>query len=575
MGQPAEAKRAIGGGHAAYNPGPSPRAPLGGQPGAAWLQLPAMSTELALLTILAAVTALLIVAQWARLPYPILLVLGGLGLAVAPGIPEVVLEPELVLLIILPPLLYSAAFFTPLRELRRNVRPISLLAIGLVLATMISVAVVAHEALDFGWPEAFVLGAVVSPTDPVAATSIARRLNAPGRVVTIVEGESLVNDGTALVAYKFAVAAVLTGSFSAWEAAGDFFVSVAGGIAVGIGVGAVIAAVRRRLDNPPVEVTIALFSAYFAYLPADAIGVSGVLAAVTVGIYMGRLTSRLTSPTTRIQGTAVWEIVVFLLNSALFVLVGLQLPTVVEGLGGLDKTSLIGDGLLIAATVITIRIAWVFPFTYLPRFMFRSIRERDPYPPWQLPMLISWTGMRGAVSLAAALALPLETDAGGPFPQRELIVFLTFAVILATLVVQGLTLPALIKVLGVEEDDDSLELEEIQARLLAAEAALDRIDELAAEEWALDDTIERVRGAFLYRQRRFTARSPDGDFDGGIEGDGIDYETRSHAYQRLVRELLEAQRAVLLDLRDSGAINDEVLRRIERELDLEDSRLEI
>ncbi len=292
-----------------------------------------MHTDIALLTVLATVVALLIVAQWSRVPYPILMVLGGLGLALVPGLPEVELEPDLVLLILLPPLLYAAAFFTPLRELRRNVRTVGLLAIGLVLATMIVVAAVAHSALDFGWAEAFVLGAIVSPTDPVAATAIARRLGVPGRIVTIVEGESLINDGTALVAYKFAVAAVVTGSFNALEAGGEFVVSVLGGIAVGIAIGAAIAAVRRRLDNPPVEVTIALFSAYFAYLPAEAIGVSGVLAAVTVGIYMGRLTSRLTTPTTRIQGTAVWEIVTFLLNSALFILIGLQLPTVIDGIG--------------------------------------------------------------------------------------------------------------------------------------------------------------------------------------------------------------------------------------------------
>ncbi len=297
-----------------------------------------MSTELALLCILAAVTALLIIAQWARIPYPILLVLGGLGLALAPGIPDVVLEPELVLLIILPPLLYAAAYFTPLRELRRNVAQISMLAVGLVLATAAVVAVVAHEALGFDWAPAFVLGAIVSPTDPIAATAIARRLGAPARIVAVVEGESLINDGTALVAYKFAVAAVVTGSFSALDAGADFVVTVIGGIAVGIAVGALIAAVRRRLDNPPVEVTIALLSAYFAYLPAEAIGVSGILAAVTVGIYMGRLTSTLTTPTTRIQGHAVWEIVSFLLNSALFVLVGLQLPTVIDGLGGFDST---------------------------------------------------------------------------------------------------------------------------------------------------------------------------------------------------------------------------------------------
>jgi Na+/H+ antiporter len=526
--------------------------------------------ELALTLVLAAVIALLIVAEWARIPYPILLVIGGLALALVPGITHVELEPELVLLILLPPLLYAAAYFTPLRELRRNVRQISMLAIGLVLATMVVVALVAHEGLGFGWAEAFVLGAVVSPTDPVAATAIARRLRVPGRIVTIVEGEALINDGTALVAYKFAVAAVVTGSFSAAEAGGEFVVNAVGGVAIGVAIGALVAAVRRRVDNPPVEVTIALFTAYFAYLPAEAIGVSGILAAVTVGIYMGRLTSRLTSPATRIQGHAVWEIVTFVLNSALFVLVGLQLPTVIEGIDGLTG-ELIADAVLIAATVIGVRIAWVFPFTYLPRLLWRRVREREPPPPWQQTLIVAWTGMRGAVSLAAALAVPFATDAGTPFPERDLIIFLAFSVILATLLIQGLTLPPLIRLLDLDETDEALELEEIEARLRAADAALARIDELAAEEWALDDTVDRIRGAYRYRQRRFTARTSDGGFD----GDGIDYETRSEAYQRLVRELLEAQRDVLIEMRDRGEINDEVLRRLERELDLEDSRLEI
>ena len=309
-----------------------------------------MSTEVAFTIVLLAAVALLVVAQFTRIPYPILLVLGGLGLGAIPSLPEVVLEPEVVLVVLLPPLLYSAAYFTPLRELRRNVGPISVLAIGLVLATMVVVAVVAHEALDFGWAESFVLGAIVSPTDPVAATAIARRLNVPNRIVTIVEGESLINDGTALVAYKFAVAAVLTGSFSLIEASGDFVLSVLGGVAVGIVVGAMIAWVRRRIDAPAVEVTIALFSGYFAYLPAEAIHVSGVLAAVTVGIYMGRLTSVLTNPTTRIQGNAVWEIVQFLLNSALFILIGLQLPSILDGIGALDRSDVFVDGALIAAT---------------------------------------------------------------------------------------------------------------------------------------------------------------------------------------------------------------------------------
>ena len=517
---------------------------------------------------LATVAALLVVAQALHLPYPILMVLGGCALGALPGLPEVELAPEVVLVILLPPLLYAAAFFTPLRELRRNVGAISLLAVGLVLATMVVVALVAHHALGFGWAEAFVLGAIVSPTDPVAATAIARRLGAPGRIVTIVEGESLINDGTALVAYKFAVAAVVTGSFSLVEATGEFVWNAAGGIAIGIAVGWVVAAVRRRLDNPPVEVTIALFTAYFAYLPAEELGVSGVLAAVTVGIYMGRLTSQLTSPTTRIQGTAVWEIVVFLVNSALFVMVGLQLPTVIDGIDQIGNWTLVRDGALIAATVMLVRLAWVFPFTYVPRRLLRRLREASPAPPWRHTLLVAWTGMRGAVSLAAALALPLATDAGTAFPQRDLIIFLAFSVILATLVIQGLTLPPLIRLLGVDDRDERLEQEESKARLLAVEAALARIDELVAEEWVREDTADRVRRSYDYRRRRFSARFED-------DGDPASFEERSEAYQRLLRELLEAQRAILVDLRDAGRINDEIMRRIERELDLEDSRLEI
>ena len=523
--------------------------------------------------VLVVVFGLLIAAQWLRVPYPILLVVGGVAIAAIPGIPEVELDPDLVLLVMLPPLLYAAAFVTPLRELRRNIRTISLLAVGLVLATMVMVALVAHEALDFGWAEAFVLGAIVSPTDPVSATAIMRRLNIPGRKITILEGEALINDSTALVAYKFAVAAVVTGSFSLADASADFVLNVAGGIGIGIAIGAVVAAVRSRLDNPPVEIAIALFTAYLAYLPAEAAGVSGVVAAVTVGVYIGRQTSRLTTPTTRIQGMAVWEIVVFVLNSALFVLVGLQLPSVVDGIDGIATGELLGDAALIAATVILVRIAWVFPLAYAPRLLFRRRRGEDPWPSWRTTLLVAWAGMRGAVTLAAALAIPLTIDAGGPFPNRDLIIFLAFGVILATLLLQGLTLAPLIKLLGIDDAGDDFEQEEVDARLRAAEAALDRLDELAAEEWALDDTVDRVRGAYTYRQRRFSART--GDFDGGIDGDGIDYETRSEAYQRLVRELLDTQRAALLDLRDSGAINDDVLRRIERELDLEDSRLEI
>ena len=431
---------------------------------------------------------------------------------------------------------------------------------------MVVVALVAHHALGFDWAPAFVLGAIVSPTDPVAATAIARRLGAPGRIVTIVEGESLINDGTALVAYKFAVAAVVTGSFSLAEASGEFVVNAIGGVAVGIAIGAVVATIRRRLDNPPVEITIALFTSYFAYLPAEEIGVSGVLAAVTVGIYMGRLTSQLTTPTTRIQGVAVWEILTFLLNSALFVLIGLQLPTVLEGINENGTGELIAQGALIAGVVMAARIAWVFPLTYLPYLL--PSRGREHQPPWQHTLLIAWTGMRGAVSLAAALALPFAIDAGGPFPERDEIIFLAFSVILGTLLAQGLTLPPLIHFLDVDDADEQLEREESKARLLAVKAALERLDELVSEEWVREDTVERVRRSYEYRRRRFASR-----FD--EEEDSDSYEERSVAYQRLVREVLDAQRVTLQALRDTGKINDDVMRRIERELDLEDTRLEI
>lgn len=527
-----------------------------------------MDLELALTLVLVAIVVMLVLAQFLRIPYPILLAVGGAGLGLVPGAPSVELDPDLVLVILLPPILYAAAFFTPLRELRRNVRPISLLALGLVLATMVGVAAVAHYALGFDWAPAFVLGAIVSPTDPVAATAIARQLGVPGRIVTIVEGESLINDGTALVAYKFAVAAVVTGSFSLVEAGGEFVVSAVGGIAVGIGVGAIVAGIRERLDNPPVEITLALFTSYFAYLPAEELGVSGVLAAVTVGVYMGRLTSHLTSPTTRIQGNAVWEILVFLLNSALFVLIGLQLPVVVEDLEGIGVGTLVAQGALIALSVMAIRVAWVFPFTYGPRVLFRRVRERDPSPPWQHTLLVAWTGMRGAVTLAAALAVPLAVDAGSDFPERNEIIFLSFSVIMGTLLLQGLTLAPLIKLLGVDDADEHLEREESKARLATVEAALTRIDELAVEDWVREDTAERVRRSFDYRRRRFGSR-----FDSDADSDG--YEERTENYQRLMRELLDAQRMTLVSLRNDGHINDDVMRRIERELDLEDSRLEI
>ena len=521
--------------------------------------------EVQLLLLLLAAAALLLLSQPLRIPYPILLVLGGLLLGFGPGVPKVTMPPDVVLVGIVPPLLYSSAFNTGLRELRRNLRPISLLAIGLVAATTASVAAVGHYAVHLSWAPAFVLGAVVSPTDPLAATTIGRRFGVPRRPLAVIEGESLVNDGTALVLFKFAVAAVAAGTFSLAHASASFVWTVVGGVAVGLVIGHAIRLVRRSLDNPPMEVMIAFLTGYFTYLPASALGVSGVLAVVTAGVYMGWHTPELTTVQTRLQGDGFWAIFNFLLNALLFGLVGLQLHPILNRLSGHSTGQLVWYGAAVSLIVIATRIVWVLPVTYVPRLLFRSIRERDPYPPWQQPAFVAWAGMRGAITIAAALAIPLTTHAGTHFADRELIVYLAFCVVLATLVVQGLSLPLVIRGLGLE--DDGLEVkEEAKARIRAAEAALERLDELVEEDWVREDTAERLRGAYRFRIDRFSEPYHGGD--GRIE-------QQSLAYQRLRRELLEAERRAVHALRNEGRISDDVMRRVERDLDLEDSRLDI
>jgi len=519
--------------------------------------------DLQLLAVLVAVAAFLLAAYRTTVPYPIILVVGGALLALVPGIPDVALDPDLVLVIALPPLLYSAAFFSSLADLRANVRFIGMLAIGCVLVTVLGVALVAHVVIDgLSWEAAFVLGAVLSPTDPVAATAIAGKVGAPRRFVAIVEGESLVNDATALVCFKFAVAAAIGGSFSLLEAGAEFVYGAIAGVAIGLVVGKLIAHLRRALDDAPTEITISLLTPYFAYLPAEAAGASAVLAAVTSGIYLGFRSPELITPQTRIQAFAVWEILVFLLNALLFVLLGLQLPSVVEGLDGYSLLTLAWWGVAITAAVIAIRFLWVFPATYLPD---KLTRGRSFTPPWQYPLLVSWTGMRGAVSLAAALAIPLHTDAGADFPGREIIIFCTYVVILATLLGQGLSLPWLIRWLGVEEDGSRHAEHESKARIAAAEAALARLAELEGEDWVAAATHARMRGFYDLRLRRFSARF-DEDDDGALE-------RRSQAYQRLRREVLDAERAAIIRLRNVGEIDDDVMRRIEHDLDLEHARL--
>ena len=509
-------------------------------------------TELVLLGLLCGLCVFLLLAYRTGIPYPIPLVIGGCVLGYLPGVPDVRLNPEIVLLAFLPPLLYSAAFFSSLLDLRANLGPIMVLAIGLVTATMVAVAVVVHAVTGMPWAPAFVLGAVVSPTDPVAASEIAGRLGAPRRYMTIIEGESLINDATALILYKYAVAAVTAGTFSLFDAGGRFVLASAGGIAIGLGVGYVVAELRKRLDDPTTEISISLVTAYLAYLPASAVGASGVLAAVTTGVYLGWRSPELVTAATRLQLFSVWEIVQFVLNAVLFTLVGLQLPSVMDGISGESAGVLVRDAALVIATVLLVRALAVFPFAI--------VRSRFWKGSWLAPAAaITWTGMRGAVTLAAALALPA-------FPERDLVIFLAFAVVVFTVVVQGLTLPSLIRTLDFY-DDGRLELKEAKARILAAKAAISRLEELREEEWVRNETADRMRALYEFRIRRFRARFDDDD-DGAIEAG-------SQSYQRLRRMILDAERGEVYRLRREGTIDDSTMHRIERDLDLEDARLEI
>jgi monovalent cation/hydrogen antiporter len=512
--------------------------------------------QLLLLALLAVLAALLIAAPKLRIPYPIFLVLGGLALGFVPGMPTITLPPDVVLVAVLPPLLYLSAYRTSLRDLRANSRAIVILAVGLVVATTVTVAVVAHMAVDdMPWSAAFALGAVVAPTDPIAATSIMRRLGVPRRLVSIIESESLVNDGTALVLFRVAVVAAVSGEFSVWDVSWRFVWAVAGGVGIGLIVGFVVAETRRRVDNPPVEVTLSLMTGYLAFIPAAAVSASGVISVVTAGVYLGWRTPELTSVQTRLQGEALWSIVAFVLNALVFALVGLQLSSILDTLTGTSGWQLAWWALLVTGAVIGTRIVWV------PIFSWRKKKK-----PFAHTFLLSWAGMRGAVSLAAALSIPLLTDAGGPFPHRDLIIFLTFTVILGTLVVQGLTLPGLIRILHIEPDH-TVEEEEARARIRASEAAIARLDELVDEDWVRADTAERMRGLYGFRINRFTSR-----FDDGADGS---VEEQSQAYQRLRRELLNAERDAVTELGRSGEISGDVVNHVRRDLDLEDARLDV
>jgi CPA1 family monovalent cation:H+ antiporter len=526
-----------------------------------------ISTIQVLIFLLAVVVAVAVIANRLKIPPAILLVLTGVLLALVPGLPPVELAPELVLLLVLPPVIYTSAFLMSWREFRFNLRPITLLSVGSVVFTTLAVAAAAHWLMDLDWAVGFVLGAIVSPPDAIAPLSIARRMEIPRRIRVILEGEGLANDATALILYRFAVGAVSVGVFSFGHAAGMFAAIVVGEILWGIGTGWLMLRLRRWVNDPLIEIMLSVLTPFLAFWPPAHLGGSGVLATVTAGLYVSWNGPRLISPATRLQGVFFWEFFTYVIEGMVFLITGLQARTVISRIGHYPLSQLAISVAVITVVVIVARFVWIFPATYLPRWLFPAIRRKDPSPPWQWPFLLAFTGVRGIVSLAAALAIPFVTSTGQPFPYRDLILFLTFSVILITLVGQGLMLPWVIRKLGLfhagRKEREIDRAEENKARSEAIEAAIERLDHLAAERNLSPDVIEAAR-AQLRDRLKHTANQSDGDDAMARHGE---------LHDEVERLLIAAERTRINDLFRSGELKDEARRRIERELDLRENQL--
>ena len=518
-----------------------------------------MEVLITVLVVLVVVATVYEIAQRVGVPYPSLIVLGGVALAFIPALPRLALEPDLVLLVFLPPLLFGAAVGTPLRDLRQNLFPIARLSIGLVIVTTAVVAIVAQAAIpSLGWAAAFTLGAIVAPTDALAATTVFRRLGMPRIVVTLIEGEGLLNDATALIAYRTATIAVASGTFILSQALGSFVIAAVGGIVIGVVVGRVAGEILRRLDDPPVEVAISIVIPFAAYLPADALKLSGVLAAVAAGLVIGRRLGTILTPSSRVLWLSTWKMVGFILNGFVFVLIGLQLPDILSGLGTRSAAHVLALVALVSAAVIGTRFIWVFLASFLPGSPRRVVARQDPRLAWRLVFVVGWAGLRGAVSLAAALALHPS------FPERNLILLLTFAVIAVTLVGQGLTMPFILRRInwdGAEPDGD----EPTFARAAAYQAGLDEV-ERARPNWPTHQPLfDRLESGLRDRGGHLATEDP---------GETAERRQERVEHEEIQRAVIGAQREAVIELRERGEINDQTLRIVERELDLEELRME-
>lgn len=528
-----------------------------------------MTQALVLITFLSVTVLLAVLAKRLRIPYPIAFVIGGILLAFTRNIPHPNPDPELIILLVVPPLLFGTAWMTDWYDLRRNARPITLYAIGLVVVTMGAVGAVAHFTLpEFTWPLAFTLGAIVSPPDAVAAEAIFERLAIPHRIVAVITGECLVNDATALVLYRFALAAAITGSFSLGRAGVAFVIVAAGGMLIGILLAFVLEGVLRYIVRvgygDPLIVSVALLLAPFAaYLAGEELHVSGVLAAVTSGIVLSRRSSTFIDSESRVLATSVWRLLIFVLNAFAFLLIGLELPSILVALVP-HVRDYVFYGLLLSFTVIAVRLIWVFPAAYIPRLLSRRLRERDPVPPWQQLVVLGWSGMRGIISLAIALALPY-TLGDAAFPQRSELIFLTFCVVFVTLVFQGLTLGPLIERLGVTETSHSSK-REANLRIRALQAGVAKLhEEQMRRNTPLDrEVIDRILDEYTQRINLLHGREVNPDAD----------EAKEIRLDRSVqREALAAERQAIAEMRRAGEIPDEIYRSIEYDLDLATLRL--